>query len=345
MVDVDVAVVGGGPAGTTTAIQCAQAGLRVTLIERCAFPRAAPGETLHPGVLPLLRTLGVEQQVLAAGFLRHEGHEVQWDGPRRFVPFGSDDAGPWRGLQAWRPTFDALLLDRARQLGVTVLQPCRVLRAYVERGRIAGVKTGDGPLRARYTVDATGRRRWLAHQLALPSSGPRHRLLAWYGYVEGNCPLRDEAPLIAADAGGWTWTACVRPNLYQWTRLPFNGARPDADWLPVELCGLRPLGPVCGADVSWRAVAEPAGPGYFLTGDAAVILDPASSHGVLRALMCGMMAGHLIVQAVRRGAAEALAAAEYTRWLRDWFLVDVRELTKLYARLHPPLAWVVAAPP
>src|SRR5262249_29115180 len=158
------------------------------------FPRAAPGETLHPGVLPLLRTLGVDDQVLGAGFLRHTGHWVQWDGPPRFVPFGADETGTWRGFQAWRPTFDALLLEHARQLQVRLLQPWSHLRACIERNRVMGVVTSDGLIRAAYTVDATGRRRWLAHQLALSNLGARHRLLAWYGHVKGSFPLRDESP-------------------------------------------------------------------------------------------------------------------------------------------------------
>jgi flavin-dependent dehydrogenase len=340
--DNDVLIVGGGPAGSAAALTCARNGLRVVLVERSAFPRHVPGETLHPGVLPLLRALGVEDEMLAANFLRHEGHYVQWDGPRRFVPFGGDANGPWRGLQAWRPTFDALLLARARRLGVRILQPCRVLRPVWESGRVAGVLNNAGPVRATYTVDATGRRRWLAHQLDLPSFGPRHRLLAWYGYVEGYCPGRDAAPLLAADDRGWTWTACVRPGVYQWTRLPFNGDRPAPQWLPDELRGLHGLEPMRSADVSWRVITRPAGPGYFLTGDAAVSLDPASAHGVLRALMSGMMAGDLISRVFARELAPDVAAAAYTTWLRNWFEHDVRKLTELYSALGRPPGWVAA---
>jgi hypothetical protein len=49
---------------------------------------------LHPGVEPLLGRLGVADEVLAAGFLRHEGHWVTWAGPRRFAAFGRDEDVP-----------------------------------------------------------------------------------------------------------------------------------------------------------------------------------------------------------------------------------------------------------
>jgi flavin-dependent dehydrogenase len=329
----DVIVLGAGPAGTATAIVCAEAGLRVVLIERRSFPRSAPGETLHPGVLPLLRRLGAEDDILAAGFLRHRGHFVRWDAPQQFVPFGEDGAGPWLGLQAWRPTFDALLLRRARRVGARILQPCRVERAIVEGGRVVGVETARGRIRAAYVIDATGRSRWLVRQLRLAVRTRGPRLTAWYGYVRGECPARDDAPALVADEGGWTWTARVRPRLYQWTRLTFRGGAPASDWLPPELRGLRPHGLRHGADVTWRLVGPLAGPGYFVVGDAAAVLDPASSHGVLRALMSGMLAAQAVVQALRPGADAARLAAGYSRWLRDGFENDAARLTELYARL------------
>src|SRR5262249_9354627 len=102
----EILVLGGGPAGSAAAITAAGLGLPVTLIERAGFPRHAPGESLHPGVGAILRQLGVEQEVLDAGFLRYSGHLVRWDGAERMQPFGADADGPWLGYQAWRPTFD-----------------------------------------------------------------------------------------------------------------------------------------------------------------------------------------------------------------------------------------------
>ncbi|MEH7277917.1 FAD-dependent oxidoreductase [Bacillus toyonensis] len=71
--NLDVIIIGGGPAGTATAITCAKNGLKVLIIEGKQFPRHRPGETLHSGIEPLLKTLGVIKQIKSAGFLRHEG--------------------------------------------------------------------------------------------------------------------------------------------------------------------------------------------------------------------------------------------------------------------------------
>jgi flavin-dependent dehydrogenase len=335
--ETNVVVIGGGPGGCAAAIQCASSGLNVTLVEREPFPRDRPGETLHPGVEPLLEQLGVLESVHAAGFLRHEGNWVRWDGTSRFEPFGADEHDRWRGYQAWRADFDTILLDRARELGVRVIQPCRAERAMLDGTRVCGVRTSAGEIASAFVVDATGDRHWLAGQLDLQFGRRSPRLIARYGYVRGACPGRDEAPALVADSNGWTWTARVKPNLYQWTRLALSGETREesSQGPPAEFERLESCGRARGADVTWRAVTRPAGAGYFIVGDAAAVLDPASSHGVLKALMTGMMAAHSIRQIVEC-ADERFVTEAYGRWVHDWFEHDVSKLKELYAIFKQP---------
>jgi 2-polyprenyl-6-methoxyphenol hydroxylase-like FAD-dependent oxidoreductase len=304
----------------------------VTLVEREPFPREHPGETLHPGVEPLLEQLGVLESVQAAGFLRHKGHWVKWAGTSRFEPFGAGGRDRWRGYQAWRADFDMILLKRARKLGVRVIQPCRAERVLLNSTRVCGVMTSAGDINSAFVVDGAGDRQWLAGQLDLHLERRSPKLIARYGYVRGACPERDEAPAVVADSDGWTWTARVKPNIYQWTRLSLSretikqsSQEPPAEFKRLESCGR-----ARGADVTWRAVTRPAGAGYFIVGDAASVLDPASSHGVLKALMTGMMAAHSIRQIVG-GTDESLITKAYCRWFRGWFEHDVSKLKELYA--------------
>lgn len=328
----DVTIVGGGPGGAAAAIQCARAGLAVTLLEREAFPRAHPGETLHPGIEPLLKQLGILEEVLSAGFLRHEGNWISWDGASRFETFGADEHGCWRGYQAWRADFDAILLNHARDLGVRIIQPCRAERLLLDGARVCGVRTGVEDIASAFVVDAAGDRHWLAKQLNLRIERQSPALIARYGYVKGECPRRDQAPAIVAHSNGWTWTARVKPNVYQWTRLstPEEIHKQSFQGPPAELQQLESCGRARGADVTWRAVARPAGAGYFLVGDAAAVLDPASSHGVLKAIMTGMMAAHSILR-IFKHAGESLITEAYCQWIHGWFEHDVSKLKKLYA--------------
>ncbi|HYF56499.1 MAG TPA: FAD-dependent monooxygenase, partial [Salinarimonas sp.] len=121
-IDAEVLIIGGGPAGGAAAIACAQRGLSVVVAERDAFSRERPGEGLHPGIEPLLRQLGVDDRLHRAVGARPEGVWIEWGGPRRFEAYGADEGGSWRGFQVDRRIFDALLLERAAELGADVRQ-------------------------------------------------------------------------------------------------------------------------------------------------------------------------------------------------------------------------------
>ncbi len=333
-IDTDVVVVGGGPGGSACAIACARVGLSVVLVESCAGPRDRPGETLAPGIEPLLDQLGVLERVNAANFLRPTGIWVHWGEERRFQAFGEDARGPWLGYQAWRADFDTLLLEEARVAGVTVHQPCRVGAPLQEDGRVVGLSTNRGPIRARYVVDAAGGRHWLARHLGLEVTRRSPRLFARYGYVTGEPEELREVPRLCAHKTGWTWSARVRPNLYAWTRLEIDEGCAEGDRLdvpPPELQGLPAMGPTRRVDVTWRLVSDCAGPGYFLVGDAACVLDPASSHGVLKAVMTGLMAAHCMQRIQCDSFPASQALAEYRTWLAEWFAHDLRALNELYA--------------
>jgi flavin-dependent dehydrogenase len=342
--DADVVIVGGGPAGSTSALWCARQGLRVVLVERERFPRHRPGETLPPGVEPLFAQLGVTDAILTAGFTRHLGTWVTWSGPRRFDPFGRDSGGSWYGFQAPRAQLDRILLDAVRGPNAVVRQPSRALHPLRDRGTVIGVATSDGPLFARWVIDASGGAHWLARRLGIPLQFASPRLIARYGYVTGDCPERDEAPEIAADETGWSWSACIAPGLYHWTRLSLSEHDPLRDRPPRAFAHLTPVSRTRGANVSWRIVSQPAGPGYVCVGDAAAVLDPASSHGVLKGLMSGMMAAHVIAQVESGTATHAVAIEAYSVWLREWFRADTRELRRMYQALPHPPPWVRERP-
>lgn len=328
----DVVIVGGGPAGSAAAIWCAQSGLKVLLLERETFPRHRPGETLHPGVEPLLYQLGVKEAVLKAGFLRHKGYQIRWeDAQSRFTVYGRDDKGPWESFQAWRATFDTILMNRARAVGVRVIQPCRADRVLTDQDRVIGTETGKGKLEAAFLIDATGDRHWLARRMKLTMSRSSPPLSASYGYIVDPETSGMAMPRIEADKYGWTWTAPVRCGVSSWTRLNF--CRTIKARVPERLCSFQTTERSGGANVTWRQVAASAGPGYFIVGDAATVLDPASSHGVLRAIMSGIKAADAIVQ-IFRGFPETLAIRDFNAWLFDWFNHDVRVLKTLYAK-HP----------
>jgi flavin-dependent dehydrogenase len=328
---VDLLILGGGPAGASAAIRASQAGRRAVVLERNMFPRDRPGETLHPGIEPLLRSLGAWDEVESAAYLRHDGIWMAGanDEARRFEPYGHDHSGAWCGLQAPRRDFDARLLQVAERLGALVQFGVTAEDVIERDGRVLGVTTSRGPIHASFTLDATGGRHWLARRLGIAVRSYSPPLVARYGYVIGDYPERDHAPEFRALPGGWTWTARVGQQRYHWTTLSLS-EHAQAPGPPAEYAGLRPEGPPRAENVTWRCADRLAGDGFFLLGDAAFVLDPASSHGVLRAIMTGTQAAHLAAAVIGGRAPAPLAAGWYDAWLRDWFHHDRAALRDQY---------------
>jgi flavin-dependent dehydrogenase len=283
--------------------------------------------TANPVVDDNVEALGAAKQFRQAGFLRHEGAWIERDGKAHFRAFGSG----WLGFQAPRHRFDGILLKCAAAAGVEIKQPCRVLAPVVHQGTVWGFDCAQGRIVARFVLDGTGPVRWLARAMRIPLRQESPRLLAQYGYVRGDCPGRDRAPRFTLLDNGWEWTARVEPGRYHFTKLVVNG-RPEQGYLPAEFAGLDSDGEVRVLDVSWRIAQPCAGPGYFLLGDAAALLDPSSSHGVLRAILSGMMAAYLIRKVFCDDISEELSTMEYNRWMQRSFDQDA-------SRLRAHLGW------
>lgn len=189
----------------------------------------------------------------------------------------------------------------------------------MRRGRVVGLSCDAGEVNAVWTIDATGRSRWLARQLGVNVRQRSIPLYARYGYASVDAE-HPSLPHLHCDSAGWSWTAKVGPRRAHWLRMSVDGTMPRKTCFPLALQG-KVETRTYGADVTWDAAAELTGPGWLLVGDAAGQLDPSSGHGVLRATMGGVMAA----QAVVRGATGA-----YTDWSREWYERDAAQMAANY---------------
>ena len=155
MTDFDVAIVGGGPAGSAAALTLLRySKLRPVVIERSSYEEWRVGETLAPGVLPLLDYLGANEIVDLQ--LRAYGTSAAWGSAdvvsRAFLFSGAGDA--WH---LDRRRFDAALAELVREHGGTLLT-----NALVEsESRVDGrwhLHLHDGSaIAAPFVIDASGR--------------------------------------------------------------------------------------------------------------------------------------------------------------------------------------------
>ena len=117
----DVAVIGGGPAGSTAAALLARSGHRVIMLEKAHHQRFHIGESLLPMNLPLFERLGVLEQVRALGVVK-PGADFEADNEHGYNTFAFRRAlgnSPPHAYQVWRADFDRMLFEHARSCGAS----------------------------------------------------------------------------------------------------------------------------------------------------------------------------------------------------------------------------------
>lgn len=158
--ETEIVVIGGGPGGSTTATRLAQKGRKVLLLERDRLPRFHIGESLLPSSTPVLRELGVFDD-LDRLFIRKYGARFLDDDNMAEAQYLFSQAFPPAIPHAWQVTrydFDELLLRNAGKHGVEIREGTKVIDLVREGSRVVGVELEGGKrIGARVVVDATGR--------------------------------------------------------------------------------------------------------------------------------------------------------------------------------------------
>src|SRR6266542_4423814 len=158
----DIAIIGGGPAGSTAAALLARAGRRVIVFEREKFPRFHIGESLLPFSMKAFSRLELHEKLLRAGFLKKFGGEIFGACSETGTKFYFKDgyrSQTDHAYQVTRADFDKVLLDHAAESGAEVHEETLVERVtFSEEDVDLSLAANGSPrnLRARYVIDASG---------------------------------------------------------------------------------------------------------------------------------------------------------------------------------------------
>jgi flavin-dependent dehydrogenase len=339
MVETDVLVIGGGPAGSTVATLLARKGWKVLLLEKEHHPRFHIGESLLPMNIPILERLGVLEQVREIGVLKRGADFPVEGGSYNVFRFDRSLRGSaGYAFHVRRSEFDQLLFEHARREGVDAREGARVERiAFDTLGRPDRVHARQGDVdldvRARYVIDASGRDAFLGGKLGIKRRNRNHQSAAVFSHYTGVTRREgDDAGnvTICRHEHGWIWFIPLRDGITS------VGAVCSPDYLKqrrgeTEAFLLRTLDSVDSARERMRDAVRAApvhvtgnyaydcsrmsGPGWALVGDAWNFVDPMFSSGVYLAMNSAELGAAAVDKALREPAREAALMRELERRL------------------------------
>ncbi len=359
----DVAIIGGGPAGSAAATVLARNGWRATILERERFPRFHVGESLLPRQGAVLERLGVLSKVQAAGFMPKYGALfLSSDGACTSpLDFGELIKPPYNfAYQVERSRFDHLLLEHARDTGAEVLEEHTVVEADLaetgSRLRVRGPGGDEHTLSCRWVIDASGQQSFLAKKLGIRELAEGLRKVAHFAHFEGGKrhPGRREGDIsLVFGRGCWIWhiplsrervsVGCVVDH-ERWkgssqSAVDFlESAIADSPWLRDWMAGTeRVTDAHTLANFSYTA-KHFVGPGYLLAGDAATFLDPVFSTGVMLALRSGEEAALALSKGLSGKRPLTVASLDgYEKKIRGWTKQYFRMIRAFYEPQFPAI--------
>jgi FADH2-dependent halogenase len=336
--DFDVAVVGGGPGGSSAATALARRGKRVILLERERFPRFHIGESQLPWSNEVFRALGVDQPIAAAGFVKKWGASFRPpdSDTEQYADFaGAVETPTPQTFQVLRERFDEVLLRHSEQCGVVVREGHRLVDATFDPNgvalRFADPNGVEDTARVGVVVDASGRAGVLVKRFGQHEYDPLLHNIAVHAQYEGIPRVAGrrsgDIRMFTRSDMGWLWmiplsdtvtsVGAVIPKAVHQREAKANPEESLIHYLAATssaaslLERARRVSPArVDVDYSYLATCM-AGDRWVAVGDAAAFLDPIFSTGVLLAMQGGLDAAAAIEAGLQTGDLSGRAFARY----------------------------------
>jgi 2-polyprenyl-6-methoxyphenol hydroxylase-like FAD-dependent oxidoreductase len=343
-------VVGAGPAGLSLAVQLAEAGLPVVLLEASSqFSRQFRGDGLMPSGLEALARMGLKD--LVAELPQRPIHSWSFWIERRQLFSVAEPMGalqPCR-LVAQQALLEALLQRALRQPSFSWRPGAAVQDLQRQHDRVVGVQLADGSqLRGSLVLGCDGRRSLIRERAGLSLLRQGAELDVLWFTLPAHPRLLEHNSFMTLVAGGAIASVFASPSgtlQLGWVLRPGQPAEPGAaawaeafaalapPWLArhilanaEHLQGPQRLGVQVGLAPLWHR------PGLLLLGDAAHPMSPVRAQGVNMALRDSLVAAGLLIKAVQTAGSEAalpLALDQACAAIQQRRMGEVRRMQRL----------------
>jgi flavin-dependent dehydrogenase len=320
----DVIIVGGGPAGCSTAIRLAQSGLRPLVLEEKHMPREKLcGEFITPECFPALERLGVLDRMYDAGAQKIRSLNLVPSGGAPVVAKISEMSSfSPTALSLSRARFDRVLFERAQEVGAVCLEGVAVKNVLVEAGLPVGVEAlslGEGETRtfqAPLIVDASGRNSRLTLTRRERIGGhPGSRLYAMKAHFTSVEDIEDQVELYFF-SNGYGGLSRIEGGMVNLCFIASERAFKGAGGVPEKVVEQSIMRNRLARERLRKAELQgrwlSTGPltfgarrldrnGIITAGDSSGMIDPFTGTGIQMALRTGELAAEAIVSAGSNG--------------------------------------------
>ncbi len=351
----DVAIIGGGPAGSTAAALLAQKGRRVVVLEREKFPRFHIGESLLPYSVATFDRLGVREKIEQIAVPK-VGGEIATICGTRSVKFYFKDGfrlQHQRAYQVARSDFDKVLLDNAASRGAEVREETTVQSLDCDGDgvtlKVVGKNGATGEVRASYLLDCSGRNAVVGSRFKLKRAYAHLQKFSAYAHFEnvpkifeGDCNL---TRLIRSE-DHWFWMIAVNAERTSVGVVMDTSTFKQLRMTPEQVLerylaegemrermrGAVRVTPVYSTgDYSYRNTSL-AGERWLLAGDAAGFIDPIFSTGVFLAILSGEQAADIFDKILTTPSARPALFRRYEKKMNRVMSMYLRFVTAWYRR-------------
>ena len=341
----DVAIIGGGPAGSTAATLLAQAGRRVIVFEREKFPRFHIGESLLPFSTQTFDRLGVREKLDRTFLPKYGGQIVAACGTRDAKFYFKDGfrSRRDRAYQVTRSEFDKLLLDHSRENGAQVREQTEVKRLVFTPDCVKiDIENSTGTnetVEARYLLDCSGRQTVLGNFYDLKKTYnhlQKFSVFAHYENVDRAEGIDGTLIRMVRGLDRWFWiipltSTRASVGVVMDTKT-FRAMKLSPEAVLEKCISEQPtvmermtraerVSPVYSAgDFSYRNTKF-FGDRWLLAGDAAGFIDPVFSSGVFLAIMSAEKAADTLDAVLRDESRKRRLFKKYARTVN--YIMDI----------------------
>ncbi|SEB22139.1 Dehydrogenase (flavoprotein) [Pedobacter hartonius] len=325
-----VVILGCGVAGLATGIELSKAGFDVTILEVTSKARQIrPGESCHPGIEPLLKQLGVFDQLMKSKPLRYNSVLITIDGESRTDFFNEEQS--WQGFNFDRAEFDQVLQQKAISAGCKILTGVKIIGFPLQGNMVKAVDTDKGVFELERLVDATGLKSITAGKFNLRRIYHSEKQVCSYTQLKfEHIPARLPRAYFESRNGSWIYCSMINDQTCSVT-CSRNGSFEFSIAEFIQDHFKRPYEVVVSRNyvTSWSILAPYGIDNLFFAGDAFITYNPISSKGLLKAIMSGIYVAFILTHISRGKVTLREGNILYQEWGRELLKNEMQELKKV----------------